>query len=529
MNRPSLPRIALLPLVLLCWGGPGRAAAEDGLPYYQTKTPYQAQQASASYEAPPPGYHAVHTQMLARHGSRGLTGMKPDLALYNLWLEAKQQGALTALGAELGPDIWKLMRANFLLGHGVKGIGKPGYGNETAQGIAEHTQLAQRLVQRLPALFDRAASQTGAHRSIVVITSGKDRAVDSGYFFVQSLIAQNASLAPLMQYPASLAPDAETQHASRAAGTDRYLLYFHKLGAKQDKVVDPGDPLFPTYQASQAYQAYAASAALRDREAAILAQPRLIQAANTVLERLFKPAFIAGLRQGRYRFSNTGNHSFTSADGKFTNTLSGEGDETIATPVDAAARLYDLYGAAASMRAEVAADFTRYLPSTQASVFAAANDAISFYAKGPGSTDGGDVTFGMARLLLEDFFGEADAIARGDMSHAAKLRFAHAETVIPFATLLGIPGMAQQQPPSLPYDYANNPWRGETVAPMAANIQWDVYADGRGGTLVRMLYNEKETDFKGACDSARLKPGSQFYVYAQLRKCYAANGSGAAP
>jgi hypothetical protein len=523
MNRPYLPRAALLPLVLLSLGGAGRAAADDGAPHYQSKTPYQPQQSIASYEAPPPGYHAVYTQMLARHGSRGLTGMKSDLALYNLWLAAKKEGGLTTLGAGLGPDIWKLMRANFLLGYGVEGIGKPGYGNETMQGIAEHTGLAQRLLQRLPALFSSAAEKSTSAskgRSIVVITSGKDRAVDSGYFFVRSLIAQQAGLAPLVQYPASLAPRAEQNHLSRAAGTDRYLLYFHKLGARQDKVADPADPLFRTYQASQAYQAYAASPALRDKEEAILAQPRLAGAANTVLERLFKPAFIAGLQQGRYRFANSGDFSFTSADGKFTNALSGDGEETIATPVDAALKLYDIYSAAADMRAEVPADFTPYLPSAQAAVFAEVNDAISFYTKGPAGTDNGDVTVGMARLLLDDFFAEVDAVAAGDMSHLAKLRFAHAETVIPMAAILGIPGMAQQQPPNQPYDHANNPWRGEIVAPMAANIQWDVYADDKGGTLVRMLYNERETGFKRACDGARLAPGSYFYVYSRLKTCY---------
>ncbi|MBB5607462.1 MULTISPECIES: histidine-type phosphatase [unclassified Janthinobacterium] len=489
----------------------------NGEQYYQSKTPYAPQQDMASYEAAPPGYRPVYTQMLARHGSRGLSSFKADLALYNLWLQANKDGALTPLGQQLGPDIVQLMKANFLLGYGVAGISKPGYGNETMQGVAEHTQLAQRLYQRLPQLFSDAAAQS---RQIVVLTSGKDRAVDSGYFFTRSLLAQQASLAPLLAYPDSLAPRAETSHDSRPRGTDRYLLYFHKLSAKQDRVADTADPLYPAYQASLSYQAWLKSDALRAREAAILAQPGLAAASKTVLERLFTPAFVASLEQGRYRVANTGTYSYTSADGKFTNTLIGDGDTVIASATDAALALYELYAAAADMRQEVAADFTRYVPPAQAQVFAFVDDAQSFYAKGPGIAENGDLNYRMADTLLGDFFSEVDAVAGGDLSHAAKLRFSHAEIVIPMAAILGLPGMAVQLPRATMYDYANNPWRGATVAPMAANIQWDVYTDGKGNTLVRMLYNEKETDFKPVCDSARIAPASHFYRYAQLKSCY---------
>src|SRR5450830_164681 len=488
-----------------------------GQQYYQSKTPYAPQQDGASYEAVPPGYRAVYTQMLARHGSRGLSSFKADLALYNLWQQADKQHALSPLGQQLGHDIVQLMKANFLLGYGVDGISKPGYGNETMQGVAEHTQLAQRLYQRLPQLFNDAAGQS---RQIVVVTSGKDRAVDSGYFFTRSLLAQQASLAPLLVYPDSLAPLAETSHDSRPNGTDRYLLYFHKLSVKQDQVADAADPLYPTSQASQSYQPWLKSDALRAREAAILAQPRLASAAKTVLERLFKPAFVSALKQGRYRVANTGTYSYTSVDGKFTNTLSGDGDTVIASATDAALALYELYAAAADMQTEVAADFTRYVPPAQAEVFAAIDDAQSFYAKGPGIAENGDLNYRMATTLLGDFFKEVDSVASGDLSHAAKLRFSHAEIVIPMAAMLGLPGMATQLPRATMYNYANNPWRGATVAPMAANIQWDVYTDGKGNTLVRMLYNEKETDFKPGCDSARMAPGSHFYRYAQLKSCY---------
>lgn len=53
--------------------------------YYQTKTPYLPQQNSQTYSAVPAGFNPIFTELVARHGSRGLSSMKYDLALYNLW------------------------------------------------------------------------------------------------------------------------------------------------------------------------------------------------------------------------------------------------------------------------------------------------------------------------------------------------------------------------------------------------------------------------------------------------------------
>jgi hypothetical protein len=511
MKPPRLAAGAALSLLLL------NAFGEQ---FYQTKTPYQPQQAGTSYEAPPQGYHAIHTQLLARHGSRGLSSMKTDLALYNLWQMADKEGALTPLGAQLGADLLQMMKANALLGYGVAGIGKPGYGNETMQGVAEHQQLAERMIRRLPELFrDAPGGPASPPRRIVLVTSGKDRAVDSGDYFAGALMARQPNLQPLIIRPPSRAPRAETNHDSRPAGTDRFLLYFHKLSARQDLVADSGDPLSGAYQASQAYQAWAKSDELNKREAAMLAQPQVAAAARSVVERLFTPAFIAGLDQGRYRAANSGSYSYTSADGKFTNKLTGDGDTVIQSSVDAAQALYELYAAAADMRVELQADFAAYMPAPQAAVFAATEDAIAFYTKGPGIRENGDVNYRMAQTLLDDFFSEVDAVAKGDLSHAAKLRFAHAEIVIPMAAILGLRGMSEQLPRATAYSYENSPWRGAAVAPMAANIQWDVYTNGQR-TLLRMLYNEKETDFKPACDHAKIAPGSHFYDYARLRSCY---------
>ncbi|WP_432379417.1 histidine-type phosphatase [Duganella sp. P38] len=462
-----------------------------GAQFYQTKTPYAPQQAASSYEAPPSGYRAVYTQMLARHGSRGLSSFKTELALYKLWLAAKQRDALLPMAGQLGPDLEEMMKANALLGYGVDGITKPGYGNETALGAEEHAGLAQRMHARLPELFGAATDGAGARR-IVVVSSGRDRATDSGYFFSRALVRQQPGLAPLID-----------------TGIDRATLYFHKLNVRQDGQVP---------EATLAYQRWIDSGELKAIEQAAHRQPRLKAAALTTLNALFKPDFVATLDDAS--FTSSGSRTYSSADGKFTAKLAADGDARIASATDAALALYDMYAAAAGMRHELKADFTKYIQPTEARIYAEAEDTVAFYEKGPGIAENGDVTWRMAAPLLDDFFAEADAIAAGRRAHLAKLRFAHAEIVMPLANALGL---GRQLPRATTYSYQNSSWRGEQVAPMAANIQWDLYQNAAGRTLVRMLYNERETAFQPACDHARITPTSHFYDYAQLKACYMQN------
>ena len=73
------------------------------------------------------------------------------------------------------------------------------------------------------------------------------------------------------------------------------------------------------------------------------------------------------------------------------------------------------------------------------------------------------------------------------------------------------------RPAGTEFSYANDPFRGANVAPMAANIQWDVFRDG-STYLVRMLYNEKPTAFKYGCTP--VTPGSAYYNLTELEHCY---------
>ncbi|PLY44090.1 histidine-type phosphatase [Janthinobacterium sp. ROICE36] len=490
--------------------------------HYQTKTPYAPQQDPATYAAPPAGFQPIYTQLVARHGSRGLTGMKNDAALYAMWQQAAAQEALTPLGRELGPDILALMQANALLGYGVAGIERPGYGNLSQTGIDEHRQLAVRILARLPTLFAQIGQDAAtAPRQLVTIDSGVDRARDSARFFTQSLLEHAPALAPLLYLPPAPTPYPQQRApVLQHDGVNRFLLYAHKLAPQTDFVADRANPHYATYAASQAYQYYQRTKQLHALMDAPARQPEAAAHARHVLERLFAPAFLDQFEGGRASYADKGSYTFTSADGKLTRTMTGSGKTVIRSLNAAASKLYALYAISAGMRHEVPADFSRYMPAEDARYYAYIADHEDFYQKGPATTASAGVTWRFALALREDFFKEVDALTKGDLRHAAKLRFTHAEMIIPLASAMGLKQVLAPLPASASYSYESNPWRGQDVSPLAANMQWDVYRNGEGQLIVRLLYNEKETDFQTACDGARIAPGSVFYDYMKLKTCY---------
>ncbi|MFD0560673.1 histidine-type phosphatase [Kitasatospora saccharophila] len=256
--------------------------------------------------------------------------------------------------------------------------------------------------------------------------------------------------------------------------TDKNLLYFHKQPQ------------------NAAYQAYVANdPQLAAALAAVDADPRTAEAARHTVGRLFTAAFAA--------------------------TLTAERQTAFARS------LYALYSAAPDLSVEArGTDLDRFLTPPDAQWFGYLDDAEEFYQKGPGFT-GRTITYEMAGVLLDDLFAQVEHKAAGTSSAGAVLRFTHAEEIEPLAALLGLPGSTRQADPAHPYSYADNPWRGAEVAPMAANLQWDLYrtaadAAGRPGYLVRMFYNEKETAFKDACHP--IAKGSSFYDLDELERCF---------
>ncbi|MGL5749660.1 MAG: histidine-type phosphatase [Paraclostridium sp.] len=95
--------------------------------------------------------------------------------------------------------------------------------------------------------------------------------------------------------------------------------------------------------------------------------------------------------------------------------------------------------------------------------------------------------------LLSDFLYTSNYAIKSN-TISSYWRFAHAETIIPFSSILKIPNIFIQ---------TNNPncisktWNDNYISPMGANIMWVFYksSNPKNPILLKMLYNEQEVSF----------------------------------
>ena len=161
-------------------------------------------------------------------------------------------------------------------------------------------------------------------------------------------------------------------------------------------------------------------------------------------------------------------------------------------------------------------DFSQYFTPEEANWFAMLLDAENYVQKGPGFV-GSDISYRNSRPLLDDFFASIDRQSAEHPDGSATLRFAHAETLIPFEALIKAPG-SQTQITAGDLDFWKaTDWRGASQGRMAANVQWDVFANDQGQQVVRMLLNEREVPFGGTCRA--IGDGSVFYTVPELKRC----------
>ncbi|RYJ01130.1 MAG: histidine-type phosphatase, partial [Actinomycetales bacterium] len=188
---------------------------------------------------------------------------------------------------------------------------------------------------------------------------------------------------------------------------------------------------------------------------------------------------------------------------------------TLDDPAAAALSLWNLYAIVPGMGGATSADFSAFVSHSDAVALGTLHDADYFYRRGP-SFSGQDDTYRAARVLLDDFFAAVHRRLKGGAT-AGVFRFAHAEQLIPFSALVGLPGSTQQVTPGRPYSAADNPWRGGLVSPLGGNVQWDVFRDDRGRVLVRVLQNERQVPVAERCRPA---PGTRlYYRLTELRRC----------
>ncbi len=151
-----------------------------------------------------------------------------------------------------------------------------------------------------------------------------------------------------------------------------------------------------------------------------------------------------------------------------------------------------------------------YFTNAHLKYYADNRNLENYLMRGPSNVDEylpTQIAFG----LLGDFLVTTErAINQDDVS--ANLRFAHAETLLPFGDLLEVPGYMVQTNDSQEVGYI---WQEQFIVPRGANIKWVLYRkDTDKDLLIKMLYNEKEVPFP---IESKQKP---YYKWSEVRAYY---------
>jgi multiple inositol-polyphosphate phosphatase/2,3-bisphosphoglycerate 3-phosphatase len=155
-------------------------------------------------------------------------------------------------------------------------------------------------------------------------------------------------------------------------------------------------------------------------------------------------------------------------------------------------------------------DFKSFFTCEQLKTLSMLDSADEYLKKGPGVNNDG-IQVLVAIPLLVDFIKTTDAFIKAGKPDA-ELRFAHAETIAPFAALLQIEGADKA---NTDIAQISKVWQSAEVIPLSSNIQWIFYKKkGTGDYLVKVLLNEKEARITG------LKSGSAYYKWTDLRAFY---------
>ena len=110
------------------------------------------------------------------------------------------------------------------------------------------------------------------------------------------------------------------------------------------------------------------------------------------------------------------------------------------------------------------------------------------------SIENGDAVRETLKPLLRDFVEKADAALANGSHRCADLRFGHDTGVLPLAALLGI-----DDPDGNRFSVADvhDYWFSFERVPMGTNLQMIFYRNKKGEVITKVLYNEKESHFKG--------------------------------
>ncbi|MBP5336776.1 MAG: histidine-type phosphatase [Bacteroidales bacterium] len=115
------------------------------------------------------------------------------------------------------------------------------------------------------------------------------------------------------------------------------------------------------------------------------------------------------------------------------------------------------------------------------------------YSAMANSAEFGDHVIWAARGLLRDIIDRADAALRDDSPTAADLRFGHDSGILPLAGLMDLVGPGDR----LHNADASDSWQSFFQVPMATNLQMVFYRKPGAEPLVKLWYNERETQVRG--------------------------------
>jgi multiple inositol-polyphosphate phosphatase / 2,3-bisphosphoglycerate 3-phosphatase len=156
-------------------------------------------------------------------------------------------------------------------------------------------------------------------------------------------------------------------------------------------------------------------------------------------------------------------------------------------------------------------DMQSFLTCKQLFTLGKLDNAEDFFAKGPGTNVNG-IQVKIALPLLADFITTTDEYIKTKAVNA-QLRFSHAETISPYAALLGF---TKASVSTKKVNAINQIWNADKVIPLSSNIQWILYKkQGSENYLVKFLLNEKEVAVKGL--STKTFP---YYNWYEVRAFY---------
>lgn len=240
------------------------------------------------------------------------------------------------------------------------------------------------------------------------------------------------------------------------------------------------------YDESPAYTRYQESGNWKDGKAEIAKIEKIDLIENNLVSQFFTPAFFKTLTQSDVEKTANDLFGFTTIVYSLQEEIKQAGQKT--------ANL----------------NFDSFFTCNQLKSLARVDAAEDYLVKGPGLKSGGLPVI-IAAPLLANFIYTGDQFIKTG-KYNAQFRFAHAETISPFAALLGISGADKVVREINEYDKV---WTPSAVIPLSSNIQWVYYRKkGSSKYLVKILLNEKEVKITGLVSS------SYYYDYANLRAFY---------